>query len=47
VAISKAGEQAHFSGLIDNQSGWLKETLGGLGVGVDGLKVCDGSSKVE
>ncbi|PLW08955.1 hypothetical protein PCANC_19340 [Puccinia coronata f. sp. avenae] len=46
VAISKAGEQAHFSGLIDNQSGWLKETLGGLGVGVDGLKVCDGSSKL-
>ncbi|KAI7964300.1 hypothetical protein MJO29_004727 [Puccinia striiformis f. sp. tritici] len=46
VAISKAGGHVYFSGLIDNQSNWLKEILRGFGVDVDGLKICDGSSKL-
>ncbi|OAV90205.1 hypothetical protein PTTG_28397 [Puccinia triticina 1-1 BBBD Race 1] len=46
VAISKAGEHVYFSGLMDNQSGWLKDTLNGFGVDVDGLKICDEKSKL-
>ncbi|KAA1111094.1 hypothetical protein PGT21_036492 [Puccinia graminis f. sp. tritici] len=46
VAISKAGERVYFSGLIDNQSTWLKDTLKAFQVDVDGLKICDERSKL-
>lgn len=47
VAICRSDGQVYFSGLIDRQSGWLKDALEGFGVDVDGLKVCDDRAHVE
>jgi len=46
VAICRAGGQVYFSGLIDGQSGWLKDALEGMGVDVDGLKVCEDGAQL-
>ncbi|PRQ70712.1 Ribokinase-like protein [Rhodotorula toruloides] len=34
VAAAKAGAQVDFAGLVGNDGGWLRDTLGGYGVGV-------------
>ncbi|KAJ8291700.1 Ribokinase [Rhodotorula toruloides] len=34
VAAAKAGAQVDFAGLVGNDGGWLRDTLGGHGVGV-------------
>ncbi|BGP35481.1 Putative ribokinase [Rhodotorula toruloides] len=41
VASAKAGAQVDFAGLVGNDGGWLRDTLGGYGVGVSLLGADD------